>query len=156
MAKNPFRALSLPILAALCLAGCRALFNPQPTADPALAATQTAQRALLERIAATLTAIPSITPGGQAAQATPLRPAATPLPTPAGSAQRPSHRGRYGPVYVRPGSSSWLHNTTAIWKPTKCPSARCTWTLSDQPHPGDQRHVRALRVRRRLPVQCQR
>ncbi|NPV40594.1 MAG: SUMF1/EgtB/PvdO family nonheme iron enzyme [Anaerolineae bacterium] len=87
MAKNPFRALCLPIFAALCLAACRPLFNPQPAADPALAATQTAQRALLERIAATLTAIPSITPGGQAAQAELPRPLSTPLPAPAGSAQ---------------------------------------------------------------------
>ena len=87
MAKNPFRALCLPILTALCLAACQPLFNPQPTADPALAATQTAQRALLKRIAATLTAIPSITPGGQAAQAALPRPLSTPLPAPAGSAQ---------------------------------------------------------------------
>jgi len=87
MAKNPFRALCLPILTALCLAACQPLFNPQPTADPALAATQTAQRALLKRIAATLTAIPSITPGGQAAQAALPQPLSTPLPAPAGSAQ---------------------------------------------------------------------
>jgi formylglycine-generating enzyme required for sulfatase activity len=87
MLKEKYRVLCLPILAALCLAGCRPLFNPQPAADPALAATQTAQRALLERIAATLTAIPSITPGSQTAQAALPRPLSTPLPAPAGSAQ---------------------------------------------------------------------
>jgi formylglycine-generating enzyme required for sulfatase activity len=74
----------LPFLLGAC--ALQQFFEPTP--DPALAATQTAQRALMSRIASTLTAIPSITPGGTAAEA--ARPVleATPLPTPSDAQEK--------------------------------------------------------------------
>ncbi len=88
MPKKNQRAFCLPILLSLLpllTSACLPGFNAEPTPDPAIAATQTAQRALLGRIESTLTAIPSITPGGAAAEAMLPEPAATPLPAPAGS-----------------------------------------------------------------------
>jgi formylglycine-generating enzyme required for sulfatase activity len=110
MAKNPFRALCLPILTALCLAACQPLFNPQPTADPALAATQTAQRALLERIAATLTPSPASArrPGPRRPRCpAALHAPARPCRLRAGGRHR---RGRYGPG-VRSGREFIMGST---------------------------------------------
>ncbi len=87
MLKMKTIALCLSISLSLFLAACLPGFLAEPTPDPALAATQTAQRDLLNRIASTLTAIPTLTPGGTHAEAVLPTPAATPLPTPAGAEQ---------------------------------------------------------------------
>ncbi len=79
---NPLKKLSF-LLLPLMLGACALQQFFEPTPDPALAATQTAQRTLLNRIASTLTAIPSITPGGAAVEAARPVVAATPLPAPA-------------------------------------------------------------------------
>ena len=50
----------LPLLISACV--FQQLFEPTP--DPAIAATETAQEALMQSIEATLSAIPTITPAG--------------------------------------------------------------------------------------------
>lgn len=71
----------LPLLISACV--FQQLFEPTP--DPAIAATETAQEALMQSIEATLSAIPTITPAGMESETTAatMQPTqlATPLPT---------------------------------------------------------------------------
>jgi len=71
----------LPVL----ISACQILPLAEPTPDPAVVATQTAHRALLHSIEATMTAIPSVTPmpeGGSLPEAGLPETTAAPLPTP--------------------------------------------------------------------------